>query len=168
MTPGEKTKPVDVLQLLGEALDMELACVLRYKRQYLRASEIRFLQYAHEEQTHARHIAQRIIELGGTPNPYLTGSPTPSHNMRVERLSVMDIMMDDLIATRIAIDTCQQLLLCVGTDDSTTKQLVDDILADKERHAEELLSGMREVALPLRTASGRPAVSTFSKHWPLS
>jgi bacterioferritin (cytochrome b1) len=68
----------------------------------------------------------------------------------------MDIIMDDLIATRIAIDTYQQLLLCVDTDDSTTKQLVDGVLADKKRHAEELLSSMREVALPLRTASGRP------------
>jgi len=152
MMPGEKGKPVDVFQLLGEALDMELVCVLRYKRQYVRAAQIssesvqvKFLQYADEEQTHARHIMQRIIELGENPNLYQAGALSQRHNMSVERQSFMDMLIDDVIAARIAIDTYQKLLVCVGTDDSTTRQLVDGILADKQKQAEERLRCIREV-----------------------
>ena len=154
MTPDEKAKPVDLFQLLGEALDMELLCVLRYKRQYVRAAQIssesvqvKFLQYADQEQTHARHIVQRIIALGENPNLYQAGALSRRPNMNVERQSFMDMMIDDVIAARMAIDIYQKLLVCVGADDSKTRQLVDGILADKRKHAEELLSCMREVAV---------------------
>ena len=152
MIRDEGARPLDVLHMLGEALTMEFAGVLRYKRQYVRAAQIssgnvqaKFLQYAHEQQTHARHIGQRIIELG---DPNLCHGEEPSSRLKVsvEMQSLMDMMLDDVIAARIAIDTYRTLLVRVGAEDPTTRQLVDGILADKRKQAEELLRCMREVA----------------------
>ena len=152
MIRGERARPVDVLHMLGEALNMEVAGVLRYKRQYVRAAQIssrnvqaKFLQFVHEQQTHARHIGQRIIELGDL-NLSHAEEPSSCLKMSVEMQSLMDMMLDDVIAARIAIDTYRMLLVRVGAEDPTTRQLVDGILADKQTHAEELFRCMREVA----------------------
>jgi bacterioferritin len=152
MIPGERARPVDVHHMLCEALDMECTCVLRYQRQYVRAAQISsrnvqatFLRYAHKQQTHVRHIVRRIIELGDKPNLYHEEGLIPRH-MSVERQSVLDMMIDDVIAARIGIDTYQKLRVCVGADDFTTRQLVEGLLADKQKHAEELLTCMRQIA----------------------
>jgi bacterioferritin len=152
MIRGERATPMDVLHMLGEALNMEFACVLRYKRQYIRAAQIsskdvqaKFLQYAHEQQTHARHIGQRIVELGD-PNLDHVEDLSPCLKISVEIQSLMDMLLDDVIAARIAIHAYQQLLVWVDINDSMTRQLVDGILADRQKHAEELLGWLRQVA----------------------
>ena len=135
------------------------------RKSLLRASKAKFLQYAHEEQTHARHIVQRIIELEENPNLYHPEVLSPRHNMSVELQSFMDMMIDDVIAARIAIDTYQKLLVCVATD-PTTRQLVNGILADKQKHAEELLSCMRQVAERDAAEGDQPPFSgAIGKRW---
>ena len=101
-----------VVKLLNEALATEIICVLRYKRHYFMATGINaegvaaeFLQHANEEQGHADQIAQRIVQLNGEPNLNPDGLSTRSHAEYVEGNSLLDMIKEDLIAERIAIDS---------------------------------------------------------------
>jgi len=143
LIPCDKAKAGAVIPLLNEALASEIMCVRRHKRHYSLASEIsaesvkaEFLQHANDEQTHADNIAHRIIELGGEPNL----SPDAFRFEYVEGQSVTDMITEDLIAERIAIDSYQQIIMSLGNDDPTTKRLLEDILANQAEHAEDLTS----------------------------
>ena len=147
LTPCDNAKAGAVIPLLNEALASEIMCVQRYKRHYSLTSEItsesvkaEFLQHANEEQTHADHIAHRIIELGGEPNLSPDGSLGASGFEYVEGQSLTDMITEDLIAERIAIDSYQQIITSLGNDDPTTKRLLEDILGNEEEHAQDLTS----------------------------
>ena len=153
ITACDNAKAGAVIPLLNEALASEIMCVQRYQRHYLLASEIssesvtaEFLQHANEEQTHADHLARRIIELGGEPNLSPDGSPGAGGFEYVEGQSVTDMITEDLIAERIAIDSYQQIIMSLGSDDPTTKRLLEDILANEEEHAQDLTSLLRDSA----------------------
>ena len=136
-----------VNEVLNEVLATELVCVLRYKRHYFTASGINaqavaaeFLQHANEEQGHADSVAQRIVQLGGSPNLNPEGLATRSHSQYDEKAALVDMIREDLVAERIAIETYSEIVRWLGNDDPTTRSLIEDILKVEEEHAEDLSS----------------------------
>jgi bacterioferritin len=147
LTEGYKAKAPVVLRLLNEALATELVCTLRYKRHYYMAHGIssesvksEFLQHAQEEQQHADAIAERIVQLGGEPNLSPDGLLDRSHSQYAEGTSLEDMIKEDLVAERIAIDSYRQIIEYIGGDDPTTRRLLEEVTAKEEEHAEELAS----------------------------
>jgi bacterioferritin len=140
------------VEILNEALATEIVCVLRYKRHYFMASGINaesvaaeFLQHANEEQGHADEIAQRIVQLKGEPNFNPEGLLTRSHAEYVEGTSLVDMIKEDLVAERIAIDSYREMIQYFGNQDPTSRRMLEGILAVEEEHAEDLgslLEGM--------------------------
>ena len=147
ITEGYKADRNTVIKILNEALATEIVCVLRYKRHYFMAAGINaesvaaeFLQHANEEQGHADQIAQRIVQLGGEPNFSPEGLTTRSHAEYVEGDSLIDMIKEDLVAERIAIDSYREMIAYVGNDDPTTRRMLEGILAMEEEHADDLVT----------------------------
>jgi bacterioferritin len=131
--------------ILNEALATEIVCVLRYQFHYFMATGIHsaavaeeFRQHATEEQEHANRIAERIKQLGGKPemNPALVAQT--SHTQYIEGTSLADMIREDLVAERIAIDTYREIVTYFGDKDSTSRTMMEEILAKEEEHADEL------------------------------
>ena len=134
-----------VLRVLNEALATELVCVLRYKRHHYMAKGIHsqsvaaeFLEHAVEEQGHADQIAERIIQLDGEPNFNPEGLLTRSHAEYVEGKTLLDMIREDLIAERIAIESYSEIIRYLADDDPTSRRMLEDILAKEEEHAEDM------------------------------
>jgi bacterioferritin len=147
ITEGYTADRDTVVKLLNEALATEIICVLRYKRHYFMATGINaesvateFLQHANEEQGHADEIAQRIVQLGGAPNFSPDGLSSRSHAEYVEGDTLIDMIKEDLVAERIAIDSYREMINYVNTDDPTTRRMLEGILAMEEEHADDLVS----------------------------
>jgi bacterioferritin len=147
ITEGYSADRDTVIKLLNEALATEIICVLRYKRHYFMATGINadsvaaeFLQHANEEQGHADQIAQRIVQLNGEPNFNPEGLSTRSHAEYVEGHSLLDMIKENLVAERIAIDSYREMINYVNTDDPTTRRMLEGILAMEEEHADDLVS----------------------------
>jgi len=145
VTEGYKADRATVLRLLNEALATEIVCVLRYKRHYFMASGIHatsvaqeFLQHANEEQGHADQIAARIVQLGGEPNFSPEGLASRSHAEYVEGGSLVEMIQEDLVAERIAIESYGEMIRFLGNDDPTSRRMLEGILAMEEEHAEDL------------------------------
>jgi bacterioferritin len=152
VTLGYRANRETVIKLLNEALATEIVCVLRYKRHFFMATGINaqsvaqeFLQHANEEQLHADQIAQRIVQLGGEPNFSPDGITTRSHSEYVEGESLVDMIKEDLVAERIAIDSYRDMINYFGNDDPTTRRLMETILAMEEEHADDLASLLEEL-----------------------
>ena len=152
ITEGYKADRKTVIKLLNEALATEIVCVLRYKRHYFMASGINaqgaaqeFLQHANEEQGHADQIAQRITQLGGEPNFSPEGLASRSHAEYVEGDTLIEMIREDLVAERIAIDSYREMIGYLGNDDSTTRRMLEEILAMEEEHADDLVSLLEEL-----------------------
>ena len=140
-----------VIKLLNEALATEIVCVLRYRRHYFMAEGINaqsvaaeFLQHANEEQAHADEIAARITQLGGEPNFDPDGLTSRSHAEYVEGKTLVDMIREDLVAERIAIDSYGEMIRYIGNDDPTTRRMLEGILAMEEEHADDLNSLLQE------------------------
>ncbi|KRB04071.1 ferritin-like domain-containing protein [Lysobacter sp. Root690] len=134
-----------VIRLLNEALATEIVCVLRYKRHYFMASGLmadavksEFLEHANEEQAHADLIAERIVQLGGEPDLNPDVLSKRSHAEYVEGSDLRDMVKEDLVAERIAIDSYREIINFIGDKDTTTKRMMESILAQEEEHADEL------------------------------
>lgn len=145
VTDGYKADRAKVIAVLNEALATELVCVLRYKRHYYMASGINaepvakeFLQHAKEEQLHADQIAQRITQLQGEPNFNPEGLATRSHSEYLEGGSLLEMITEDLVAERIAVESYSEIVRWLGNDDPTTRNLIEDILKKEEEHADDL------------------------------
>lgn len=152
VTPGYRADRQRVIKILNEALATEIVCVLRYKRHFYMASGINaqsvaqeFLQHATEEQTHADQIAQRIVQLGGEPNFSPEGLSSRSHSEYAEGKDLIDMIKEDLVAERIAIDSYREMITYLGIDDSTTRRMLEGILAMEEEHADDLVSLLQEM-----------------------
>src|SRR5213596_713100 len=152
VTEGYSADRETVVKLLNEALATEIVCVLRYKRHYFMASGINaesvaaeFLQHANDEQGHADQIAQRIVQLGGEPNFHPEGLLTRSHAEYVEGDSLTDMIKEDLVAERIAIDSYRDMINYFGNDDPTSRRLMENILAVEEEHADDLVNMLSEL-----------------------
>jgi bacterioferritin len=147
VTTGYGADRKEVIRLLNEALATELVCVLRYKRHYFMAKGINsdsvkaeFLAHANEEMGHADRLAKRIIELGGEPNFSPDGLSARSHAEYVEGDTLNSMIKENLIAERIAIESYREMIVYLADHDPTTQQMLKDILAVEEEHAEDLSS----------------------------
>jgi len=152
VTQGYSADRETVIKLLNEALATEIVCVLRYRRHYFMASGINaesvaaeFLQHSNEEQGHADQISQRIVQLQGEPNFNPEGLLTRSHAEYVEGTSLTDMIKEDLVAERIAIDSYREMVNYLGTDDPTTRRMMEDILAVEEEHADDLVNMLQKM-----------------------
>ena len=141
-----------VIKLLNEALATEIVCTLRYKRHYFMAKGIHaesviseFAEHAIEEQAHADQIAQRIVQLGGEPNFSPEGLLLRSHAEYIEGTTLTEMIQEDLIAERIAIDSYKELINYFGDKDPTTRRMMEEILAKEEEHADDLASLMDKI-----------------------
>lgn len=145
ITAGYKADRDTVVKLLNEALATELVCVLRYKRHYYMASGIHaksvaaeFLEHAQEEEQHADMLARRITQLEGEPNFNPDGLLTRSHSDYVEGSDLVDMIKEDLVAERIAIDSYRDIVQYLGHDDPTSRRVMEQILAQEEEHADDM------------------------------
>jgi bacterioferritin len=135
----------EIIELLNHSLATELVCVLRYKRHYFTASGIHaqsianeFNVHAQEELAHADLIAERIVQLGGEPDFSPDTLTKRSHADYSPCLRLEDMIKENLVAERIAIDAYRALIQYIGDDDPTTRRMLEDILAQEEEHADEL------------------------------
>src|SRR5438045_5392972 len=136
VTEGYRGDRETVIKLLNEALATEIVCVLRYKRHYFMAQGIHsdpiaaeFLTHANEEQGHADQLAGRIVQLGGSPNFSPEGLLSRSHSEYVEGTTLVDMIKEDLVAERVAIDAYTELIRYIGDADLTTRRVLDAIVA---------------------------------------
>jgi bacterioferritin len=147
VTSGYAADRETVLKLLNEALATEIVCVLRYKRHYFMATGIHaepvaaeFLAHANEELQHADRIAERIVQLRGEPNFSPDGLSLRSHAEYVEGDSLKEMIKEDLVAERIAIESYREMVAYIAEKDPTTRRVLEEILAGEEEHADDLVS----------------------------
>jgi bacterioferritin len=145
VTPGYTADRDKVIAILNDALATEIVCVLRYKRHYFMAQGIHaqavaqeFLEHANEEQVHADRIAERITQIGGAPNFNPEGLASRSHSEYVEGDTLVDMIREDLIAERVAIESYSEIVRFLGDHDITTRRMLEEILAMEEEHADDL------------------------------
>jgi len=151
VTDSYKADRATVLKLLNEALATEIVCVLRYKAHHYLASGINaksvaaeFLEHANEEQEHADLLAERITQLDGQPNFSPEGLSTRSHSEFVVGDDLASMIEENLVAERIAIDSYREMIDYIGNDDSTTRRVLEGILAVEEEHAEDMKTLMED------------------------
>jgi bacterioferritin len=152
VTPGYHADRDVVLRVLNEALATEIICTLRYKRHYFMAKGIHaegvaaeFLEHATDEQQHADQIAARIVQLGGAPDFSPDGLATRSHAEYVEGDTLEDMIKEDLVAERIAIDSYREIIAYLGDADPTSRRLMEEILAKEEEHADDLANLLEDL-----------------------
>jgi bacterioferritin len=162
VTEGYRGDVTQVIDLLNQALATEIVCVLRYKRHYYMATGIHaqavaaeFLEHANEEQGHADQLAERITQLCGEPDFDPQGLTTRSHSEYVEGKTLVDMIQEDLVAERVAIDSYGEMIRYIGDNDPTTRRLLEGILAVEEKHAEDLKTLIE--ALPHEARTPRPS-----------
>jgi len=146
VTEGYKADVQQVLKVLNDVLATELVCVLRYKRHYYMAQGIssdsvkaEFLQHANEEQQHADWVAERITQLGGEPDFSPKSLADRAHSEYVEGKTLVDMIKEDLVAERIAIQSYSEIIRWLGDSDPTTKILIEQINKVEEEHANDML-----------------------------
>ncbi len=145
VTSGYQADRERVIQVLNEALATEIVCTLRYRRHYYMATGIhaqavaeQFLEHANEEQGHADRIAERITQIGGAPDFSPDGLTTRSHAEYVEGDNLVDMIREDLVAERIAIQSYAEIIRFLGDGDITSRRMMEEVLANEEEHADEL------------------------------
>ena len=133
-----------IIAKLNESLATEWVCVLRYMRHYFCCEGLvsepikaHFLEHAGEEQAHANKLAERIVQLGGEPDLNPDTLSKRSHAEYKEGKTLRDMVKEDLIAERIAIESYRELIAYIGDRDTTTKTMLEAILAQEEDHADE-------------------------------
>ncbi len=145
------------VKVLHTALATEIICVLRYKRHYFMARGIHsgpvaaeFLEHAGEEQEHADRIAERIVQLGGAPDFAPDSLSARSHSEYVEGNSLVDMIKENLVAERIAIDSYREMIRYFAPFDSTTRTMLEEITATEEEHADDLADLLQNLPKDLR------------------
>jgi bacterioferritin len=145
VTEGYKADREQVTKVLNDVLATEIVCTLRYKRHYYMAQGIssdsvkeEFLQHANDEQQHADWVAERITQIGGEPNFNPEGLATRSHSEYKPGESLTDMIREDLVAERIAIESYSEIVRWLGNDDPTSRVLIEQILKVEEEHANDM------------------------------
>ena len=135
----------DIIKLLNDSLATELVCVLRYKRHHFTAQGLEspkiadeFLVHANEEAAHADRLAKRIVQLQGKPDFSPDSLSQRSHAAYDDSMDLKSMIRANLVAERVAIESYSQIIALIGDKDSTTRRLLEDILADEQEHADEL------------------------------
>ena len=152
VTSGYSADRTEVVKLLNDVLATELVCVLRYRRHHFMAKGIHsksvadeFLAHANEELAHADEVAERIVQLGGAPDFSPDTLTSRSHAEYVTGKSLQDMIKEDLVAERIAIDSYREFIQYLSDKDPTTKRMLERILAVEEEHADELADLLENV-----------------------
>ena len=152
VTPGYDADATAVCKVLNDALATEIVCVLRYRRHYYMAAGIHseavkqeFLEHANEEQGHADRIAERIVQLGGEPDLNPAGLASRSHSEYVEGATLRDMIREDLVAERVAIESYREIVQWLGQRDPTTRRIMEEVLAKEEEHAEDMSTLLSQV-----------------------
>ncbi len=155
ITPSYGADRQAVVDVLNTALATEIVCVLRYKRHYFMAQGIasesvktEFLAHANEEQDHADQLCERIVQLGGEPDLNPERLAERSHSQYVEGKDLVDMIREDLVAERIAIDSYREIVQWLADKDPTSRRVLEEILAKEEEHAEDLGSMLQEMGTP--------------------
>ena len=152
VTEGYDADREEIIRLLNASLATELVCVLRYKRHYFMASGIKasvaadeFLEHATQEAEHADKLAERIVQLGGEPefNPDLLTKN--SHAQYVAGKDLKEMVYEDLVAERIAVDSYREIIQYIGDKDPTTRRLFEEILAQEEEHADDMADILKDL-----------------------
>ncbi len=158
VTSGYSADREMVLKLLNNSLATEIICVLRYRRHHFMARGMQsksianeFLVHSNQEQAHADQLAERIVQLGGEPNFSPEGLANRSHAEYVEGATLLDMIREDLVAERIAIDSYREIIQFLGNEDPTTRRLLESILAMEEEHADELADLLQDVPSDITT-----------------
>ncbi len=145
VTQGYEADRETVLKMLNDSLATEIVCVLRYRRHYFMARGIHsqsvaeeFLAHSNEEQGHADQIAERIVQLGGEPDLSPDSLTRRSHAEYIEGTTLADMIKENLVAERIAIDSYRDSIRYLGDRDPTTRRMLESILAVEEEHADDL------------------------------
>lgn len=145
VTPGYGPWRDAIVELLNRSLATELVCVLRYRRHHFTAKGLasgpiadEFLVHANAEQGHADRIAERIVQLGGSPAFDPDELTRLSHADYDESEGLKEMIRANLVAERVAVEAYRQMIALVGDKDPTTRQLLETILRDEEEHADEL------------------------------
>lgn len=153
VTEGYKADRETVVQLLNDALATEIVCTLRYKSHYFRAAGLKanvaaeeFLEHANEEQEHADRLAERIVQLGGKPDFAPDGLLARSHAEFVEGEDLKEMVKEDLIAERIAIDSYREVAQYLGDKDPTSRRLMEEILEQEEEHADDMANLLEDLS----------------------
>ena len=145
VTPEYKANRETVLKLLDAALATEWVCVLRYSQHakaavgiHSEAVAAEFAEHADDERDHAERLAERIKQLGGTPNldPMTLGSRAHSEYKEADDLTTM--IKENLIAERIAIESYSEMVRYLGDSDPTTRRMIEWILEKEEEHADDM------------------------------
>jgi bacterioferritin len=145
VTDGYRADRETVVRLLNESLATEIVCVLRYRRHHYMANGIHatavaeeFLKHSQEEQGHADQIAERIVQLGGAPDFDPAGLSTRSHSEYVAADELVEMIRENLVAERVAIESYSEIIRYIGEGDPTTRRLMEEILAVEEEHADDM------------------------------
>jgi bacterioferritin len=151
VTPAYGPHREAIIKLLNDSLATELVCVLRYKRHHFMASGLaspkiaeEFMVHAHQETAHADRIARRIVQLGGEPDFSPGTLLERSHADYDESNDLKTMIRVNLIAERVAVETYRQMIALISDHDSTTRRMLEDILADEEEHADELADWLED------------------------
>ncbi|HLG89878.1 MAG TPA: ferritin-like domain-containing protein [Alphaproteobacteria bacterium] len=152
VTEGYKADRERVIAVLNEVLATELVCAMRYKRHYFMAKGVdseavkaEFLQHATEEQQHADMVAERITQLGGEPDFNPDGLAERSHSEYVEGTDLQSMIRENLVAERIAIQSYTEIARWLGTDDPTSRRVIEEILKIEEEHANDMVDLLGKV-----------------------
>ncbi len=152
VTEGYSADRKEIIRLLNASLATELVCVLRYKRHYFMASGVKaqiaaeeFLEHATQEGEHADKLAERIVQLGGEPefNPDLLSKN--AHAQYVAGNNLKEMVYEDLVAERIAVDSYREIIQYIGDKDPTTRRIFEEILAQEEEHADDMADILKDL-----------------------
>ncbi len=164
VTAAYKADRGAVIAVLNEVLATELVCTLRYRSHYFLATGIHaapvaaeFLEHAADEQGHADRVAQRIVQLGGIPNFDPAGLSERSHAQFVETTDLQDMIREDLVAERVAVETYSEIVRWLGDDDVSSRRMMEDLLAAEEEHADDLASLLASLGPVVRAVGTGPS-----------
>lgn len=152
VTEGYMADREEILRLLNSSLATELVCVLRYKRHYYMATGLKasvaageFAEHAAQEAEHADKLAERIVQLGGEPDFNPDNLSKNSHAQYVAGATLKEMVYEDLVAERIAIDSYREIVQYIGEKDPTTRRIFEDILAQEEEHADDMADILKDL-----------------------
>ena len=153
VTAAYGADPKQVIDVLNDVLATEIVCILRYKNHYYMASGLHgetaaaeFLEHARQEQDHADWVAERITQLGGVPNLNPEGLQTRAHAEYIEGETLEEMITEDLVAERVAIETYSEMVRWLGDDDPTTRGIIETILKQEEEHADDMAGLLEKMA----------------------
>jgi bacterioferritin len=153
VTPAYGADVERVIGVLNEALATEIVCVLRYKQHHFAATGLsahavadEFAEHASEEQEHADRFAERISQLGGSPDMNPATLVGRAHSEYTTAPQLIEMIKENLVAERVAIASYTEIITWLGDADVTTRRLFEDVLAVEEEHASDMITLLEQTS----------------------